>query len=120
MTRPLTQRKIRKILQFYPNSIIVIDNLNKVIIDDKVYIEKKSIYEITTLNKIEIKNILNKTSSLRSCLEKKELRTIKIKNNERDYLLYCYDDIIELDNFKKNKSDLIWDKTDIKWTTNYL
>jgi hypothetical protein len=103
MTTPLRQTKINKILSFYPHSTIIIDKLNKVIINDIEYIEKNTIYKITTLNKIEIKNILNNTSSLRNCLDNKELRTLRIENFKRDYILYSLQDILKINEFKTSK-----------------
>lgn len=108
MTIPLRQTKINKILSFYPHSTIIIDRLNKVIINDIEYIEKNTIYKITTLNKIEIKNILNNTSSLRNCLDTKELRTLRIENFKRDYILYSLQDILKINEFKTSKKS---------WTT---
>jgi hypothetical protein len=103
MTTPLRQTKINKILLYYPNSTIIIDKLNKVIINEIEYIEKNTIYKITTLNKIEIKNILNNTSSLRNCLDNKELRTLRIENFKRDYILYSLEDILKINEFKTSK-----------------
>lgn len=104
--KPLNKTKIEKILNTYPNSIILIDDINKIIIDEVVYIEKKTIYQISTLDKIDIKNILNKTSSLRKCLENDTLRTLRISNNQRDYILYSYDDIQTISIYK-NFVDMI-------------
>lgn len=102
----LNKTKIEKILNTYPNSTILIDDINKIIIDEVVYIEKKTIYQISTLDKIDIKNILNKTSSLRKCLENDTLRTLRISNNQRDYILYSFDDIQTISTYK-NFVDMI-------------
>ena len=93
--------KINKILNNYPKSIIMIGDITKFIIDDVEYIEKNTIYKLTSLNIIEIKNILEKTSSLRHCLLNSELRTLRIKNKARDYILYSLKDIIEINRFKQ-------------------
>lgn len=104
--KPLNKTKIERILNIFPNSTILIDDINKIIIDEVVYIEKKTIYQISTLDKIDIKNILNKTSSLRKCLENDTLRILRISNNQRDYILYSYDDIQTISIYK-NFVDMI-------------
>lgn len=104
--KPLNKTKIERILNTFPNSTILIDDINKIIIDEVVYIEKKTIYQISTLDKIDIKNILNKTSSLRKCLENDILRTLRISNNQRDYILYSLDDIQTISTYK-NFVDMI-------------
>ncbi len=104
--KPLNKTKIERILKTFPNSTILIDDINQIIIDEVVYIEKKTIYQISTLDKIDIKNILNKTSSLRKCLENDTLRTLRISNNQRDYILYSYDDIKTISIYK-NFVDMI-------------
>lgn len=104
--KPLNKTKIERILNTFPNSTILIDDINKIIIDEVVYIEKKTIYQISTLDKIDIKNILNKTSSLRKCLENDTLRILRISNNQRDYILYSYDDIQTISTYK-NFVDMI-------------
>lgn len=103
----LLKTKMEKILTHFPKTIFIINpELNIISIDNVEYIEKRTIYKTTSLSIVEVKNILNNTSALIKCLDNRELRTIKIKNSERNYILYNLEDIKKIDEFKKHKLHL--------------
>ncbi len=100
----MTHKKINIINSQHPFTLFIFDKDKTIInIDNIEYIEKKDIYKITTLNTIELNNILNRVSKLRRCLINDTLRTIKIKKNKRNYILYCLEDIKKLNDFKIEK-----------------
>jgi hypothetical protein len=103
----MTHTKIKTISKLYPLTLFIIDTNTTIInINNIDYIEKKDIYKITKLNPIQIKNILNNTSSLRRCLINNTLRTIKMKKEKRNYILYSLEDIKKINDFNNTKNTL--------------